>query len=182
MTTKVTLVAIGLSLVLLTGCGDSNNSNNGDNNTNTNEGSNMETTVDLKNSSTLEEMKTSIIGSWFYTCINEEEGVWGTTMDTYKSDNTVVHEEKKYSEADCNENALIEEFSISATYALGEKVTDSEGQDAFELDLIDSDFAMYKIARIVDDKLHTSYRTDALDETSEETRSNTIDTAGTIRQ
>jgi len=181
MTKKIAFLAIGLSLVLLSGCGSSSNSKNVDNNNSGNGAAG--TTVDLKNPSTLEAMKKSIVGSWKSACEVDREGVWNIRNDTFNSDNTALHEEKSYSESDCRENSFLEKFSANFTYTLGEKVKDSNNEDAFKFDIIGSDFSMYKIARIVNDKLYTSHHTDALDEKSDETRSNEInDEEGAIRQ
>jgi len=176
---KKTTLILGLGLILLSGCGSSSNSDD----SNTSGASNGETTLNLKNPSTVEEMQKSIVGTWVTPCTKEDEGRWYNSIDIYTDKNAVTHKGNSYSESDCKESSLIESNGGSGTYTIGNKTKDSENRDAFKFDIIGSGFAMYKVASIINDKLYTSHKSDTLDESNEESRSNEISMdEGGIRQ
>jgi len=121
MTKKMGLMALGLSMALLSGCGSNNDDDGGNGG-----GSTLNTPA---------EVEKNIVGSWSVGCINDKGGWSETDGAIFNADGTGDHQGAEYDAPGCNPEDEVDSWGGAFTYAVGEATTGSAGEDAVELDI-----------------------------------------------
>ena len=121
MTKKIGLMALGLSMVFLSGCGSSNNDGG-------------VTTPPDTNLNTPAAVRENIVGTWMTGCVSDGDGSWKDAL-ILNADGSGSFEGQEYSAIGCNEGDLVSEESANFTYTIGEATTGSEGEEAVEIDV-----------------------------------------------
>ena len=116
MTKKMGLMALGLSMALLSGCGSSSDEGTTDPNT-------------------PDEVAKNIVGTWMTGCMEDDPGWFYVETLTFNANGTGSWEEKEYDAAGCNEADLTETESDNFTYEIGEATQGADGKDAVEIDV-----------------------------------------------
>jgi hypothetical protein len=127
MRKQVGLIALGLSMVLLIGCGGSSSSDDVIDN-------NEEETTTLN---TPVEVKQNIIGSWSVGCQKIDGGIrFEIDKAIFNADGTGKHEGAEYTAADCNDGDEIWSWGDTFTYEIKNATKSIDGKDAVEIDIM----------------------------------------------
>ena len=130
----MTLMALGLSAALLTGCGSS-----GDDITTPSNASGIQGTGPGNTPETTADAKASLLGTWVRECdYDEDDDVSGIAEVTFREDGTLTFSVTDYPTKDCTGDS-IEEYSEEEEYKVGAKTVGSDGKVAFEFDVFGED-------------------------------------------
>ncbi len=130
---KMTLMALGLSAVMFTGCGGG--SSNNDSDAPTTSTSNIPTTT--------AEAQAKILGNWESACQGEGSSYRKSFLSF--AETTGNFSEKTYTANDCNDASLDSvQQDNSFSYTVGAAVKGANNEDAFEFDLIGEEYMMVR--------------------------------------
>ena len=124
MTKKMGLMALGLSMVLLSGCGSDDNNN-------------TPSTPPAPNLNTPAEVMKNIVGIWSTACIDFKDG-FGSEIDgnTFNADGTGAYSGAEFDAPGCNAEDVVDAWAGTFTYTMGEATTGAAGEEAVELDIV----------------------------------------------
>lgn len=120
------LMALGLSMALLSGCGSS------DDIVNDIVDDIVEDTEVLNTPAVVEK---NIVGTWSVGCVNDDDGSSESDIVILNADGTGGFEGAEYTAPDCNEADEGESWTGSFTYEVGEATVGSNDEAAVELNL-----------------------------------------------
>lgn len=120
MTKKMGLMALGLSMALLSGCGSD------DNNT-------LPTPPAPVDPNTPTEVVKNIVGTWMTGCVNGDNDSWTDTL-TLNADGSGLTKSADYDAPGCNPADEVDSSDEAFTYTIGEATIGSDGEVAVELD------------------------------------------------
>jgi len=127
MIKQVGLIALGLSMAFLSGCGGGSDNNDGG----------VTPPPEETNLNIPAEVEKNIIGSWNVGCQNIDNGSrYETDKAIFNADGTGEHEGAEYASAGCIAGDEIDEWSDTFTYTLGGPTTSSDGKDAVDINII----------------------------------------------
>jgi len=134
MTKRMGLMALGLSMVLLSGCDST------DDIVNNIVDDIVDDTGVLNTPAVVEK---NIVGEWLTACHSTDNG--GSEIDRviFVNDGTGQYEGAEYFTPGCNEADINERWEGTFTYTIGEATTGSAGEDAVELDIVVDDVENY---------------------------------------
>ena len=141
MTKKMGLMALGLSMALLSGCGSDNDVVD----------SGVDSGVDAGDSgsggditlNTPAEVEKNVVGIWSVGCVNDDsDGTSGTDKVTLKDDGTGSYIGADYDAPGCTGN-VIDSWAGSFKYIIGEATTGAAGEAAVEVDLLEEGLDLY---------------------------------------
>ena len=134
MTKTMGLMALGLSMALLSGCGSS------DDIIDDVVEDIVDDVVDTIDPDTLLNtpavVEKNIVGEWLTACIDTENG--GSEIDRaiFANDGTGQYKGGEFSAPGCNDADGIDSWEGTFTYTIGEATSGSAGEDAVELDIV----------------------------------------------
>lgn len=127
MTKQVGLIALGLSMAFLIGCGGSSDNNDGG----------VTPPPEETNLNIPTEVEKNIVGSWSVGCQNIDGGSrYETDKAIFNADGTGEHEGAEYTAAGCNAGDEIWSWGDTFTYTIGDATTSNDAKDAVEIDIM----------------------------------------------
>jgi len=186
MTKTMGLMALGLSMALLSGCGSSDDivDNIVDN---TVDDIVSDTSDSLLNTPTVVEK--NIIGDWLNACEPTDDG--GSEIDRviFETASTGEYKGAEFSAPGCNDADTIESWQGRFTYTIGDATSGSNGEDAIEVNLVLLDegnaayYTMLHFTTVDKFNMATSEDGDTNDGKTPDTRENVFSSSYTyIRQ
>ena len=114
MTNKMGLMALGLSMALLSGCGSSGGSDD------------PTAPVDVA---------TKIVGTWLGDCHQNGVNDYSLEQITFNADGSGMYYGSDYDVAGCDPQNVVESYDTTFDYTIGATVAAADGADAVELNL-----------------------------------------------
>ncbi len=164
MTKKMGLMALGLSMVLLSGCTDAidelkdkyeeykDDKDEHEEQYEEHKDEYQEEINEVLNSP--EVAKRNIVGTWIEECDDYGNGESGSELVTFNADNTAGFERTEYLSSDCTGNIIGTDSGLFS-YEIGEATTALNGEDAVEVDVAFSNgIVMYSMVHFNENKLY----------------------------
>ena len=159
MTKNMGLIALGLSMALLSGCGSDSDGDIG--------GGEV-----LQNSPAV--VENNIVGDWLSACVAVGNGSEIERMILNDS-GTGQYTWAEYSAPGCNDADIIDSEDDALTYTIGEATTGSEGEDAVEVNMQAPGIDYYSMVHFVTVDQMNIATGDDMDGETPETRHNIFD-------